>query len=104
MHHIAAQRIWYAVSPSGKGDELILQVSVPCEYRDMGWRCEVSLGIVEESSHMIYGADSWQALQLSLQFAVRRLQYFSGRGWAFYWAKDEDPADPEELIDAPGPV
>lgn len=103
MHHLAAERNWYAVSPSGKGDELILQIGVPHETPDMGWGCTVSLGILENSTHMIYGGDSWQALQLSMHFVVRRLRHFSEQGWTFYWAKDEDRADAEELIDGPQP-
>jgi len=96
-----AERIWYAVSPEGSGAELALRIGMPHETADMGWACEVSLGVLEAPPLTIYGADSWQALQLAMHFVARRLGYFSKQGWKFYWAKNEDAVDPDELVRIP---
>jgi hypothetical protein len=93
----AAERVWYAVSPSGEGAELALKVSVPSEHPDMGWGCIISLGILEARSYTIYGTDSWQAIQEAMLFVARRIDYFTEEGWSFYWEKNGDMANASEL-------
>lgn len=97
MNTIIAEKIWYAVSPSGISGDLILRVGVPSEYPDMGWGCTVSLGVLEPSSLLIYGADSWQAIQEAMLFIARRVNHFSENGWMFYWEKDGERAYASEL-------
>lgn len=97
MTGIAAARIWYAVSPSGEAGDLVLRVSVPREYPDMGWGCSVSLGLLEPLAVTIYGVDSWQAMREAMLFMARRIRDFADNGWMFYWEKDGDLADASEL-------
>jgi hypothetical protein len=94
---IAAQRIWYAVSPNGDGDKLVLRVSVPVDDPDKGWGCTVYLGILEAHSYTIYGVDAWQAIREAMLFVARRIGHYAEDGWLFYWEKDGEPADASEI-------
>lgn len=98
---IAAERVLYAISPDGIGQDLVLTVDAPVETKDRGWNCKVSIGFIGPTL-TIAGMDAWQAIQESMLFVAKRVGHQEESGWKFYWEKDGDrmyavdlAADPE---------
>jgi hypothetical protein len=98
---IAAERRWYVISPEGIGQTLVVRVGVPVKRED-DWSCSVSLGVLD--SYMIYGVDSWQAIQQAILFAARRVSHFVEDGWKLYWEEHGDKADPNDLLEWKSPL
>ncbi|MGQ5523321.1 hypothetical protein ACUHMQ_08680 [Chitinimonas sp. PSY-7] len=97
MTSIAAERIWHAVSPTGANNTLVLRVGLPKQYPAGEWGCEISLGVLESIPVVIYGVDAWQAIELSMLYATRRVAEFAKQGWRFSWEPGDDPIHHSEL-------
>ncbi len=46
----------------------------------------------------IYGVDSWQAIQLAMQFIGRLAARFEEEGWRYYWTEGGDTASASVLM------
>jgi len=103
MNDIAAERSWYAISPEGTGHTLVVRVGVPAKRVD-DWSCSVSLGVLDSYPYMIYGIDSWQAIQQAILFAARRVGHFIEDGWKLYWEENGDEADQNDLLEWKSPL
>ena len=96
---LAIERTWYAVSPNGgPGGAVTFGVGLPRPEPDSGWAVAVSLGGIEPDPRKIVGEDGWQAVALGMRFVAARLADFSDRGWKFYWDKDGELANVEDLL------
>lgn len=98
---IAAERVWFAVSPDGSEHEVAIRVMVPVKADRGEWRAAVSIGDIDSKPHSIAGIDSWQAICLGMSFAATRLSHFAEDGWVFYWERGGDVATPEDLASVP---
>ena len=95
-----AQRVLYAISPQGDGQDLILRVDVPVEIPKMGWGSQVSMGFITPST-MIYGADAWQSIGEAIRFIATRVGHYEENGWKFYWEKDGERSYAVDLVTIP---
>jgi hypothetical protein len=93
-----AKRTWHGVAPDGAEREVTIAIGQPILQAGGEWRSNVTLGCLDTHVARIAGIDSWQALQLGMQFAAARVAGFAEDGWEFYWEQGGDPADPADLV------
>ena len=84
---IAAEKIWFAVSPEGVEVDVVVSVGVPTRGEHGEWYSNVSMGLLDQTVCSIAGIDSWQAVGLAMRFVETQLRYFTEDGWRFYWSR-----------------
>ena len=97
MHRLAAERVWYGISPSGVEGTVVLRIGIPEPQPHGDWTCTVSLGSLDSETHTIYGIDAWQTTQLAMDFVFSLVSHRVKEGWQLFWERGGESATPEDL-------
>ncbi|GAB2864058.1 hypothetical protein GCM10027277_35950 [Pseudoduganella ginsengisoli] len=95
-----AQRTLLAMDADGREFALTFGVGAPYETGTGECACAVLLDGLERAPHVLFGVDTWQALQLGVQFAIHMLQGFVAQGGQLLWPQEREPMAISELIPA----
>ncbi|MDQ0570957.1 hypothetical protein QFZ42_002791 [Variovorax paradoxus] len=92
-----ARRVWHVVSPTGEEHQVILEVGIPAPRPDGSWGVMTSVGGLDPEPRIIFGVDAWQAMSLGMHFVANQVEFFSEKGWQFFWERAGDRASASEL-------
>ena len=93
-----AERTIYAVTGDGRGLTIRLGIGKPYKVTEDEWACAVRVDGLHNRLSDMHGVDSWQALQLSCQLAVRLLEGFAQDGGRLFWKKDGEQVHIQDLF------
>lgn len=99
----AIQKELLARSANGEEWSMHIRIGVPMPAEIAPWSCMVEVDRLFSPAKPIYGADSWQAMQLAQHFAVSIVEQFQSRGGMLFWPREEPDAElqafvPEDLL------
>jgi hypothetical protein len=94
---LVASRTIFAVSPEGGGQLISIGFEAPLIRSGGDWGAKIFLDILDTFPVTIYGIDSWQAVREAMRFVVTRMNHFAEEGWRFYWEKDGEQFEPNDL-------
>jgi hypothetical protein len=89
----AVQKELLARSANGEEWPMRIRIGMPVPSEIAQWSCMVEVDRLFSPSKPIYGADSWQAMQLAQHFAVSIVERFQSRGGMLFWPREEPHAD-----------
>ncbi|MDM4767192.1 hypothetical protein [Pelomonas sp. SE-A7] len=95
-----AERILQAIAPDDEEFEMKIRVGSPRPDGD-DWSCLVSITRIFETPRELLGVDSWQAVQVSLQFVSTMLDDFVRRGGQLFWPGTTDVVCPASMFVQP---
>jgi hypothetical protein len=93
-----AQRTVLAVDADGGEFPLTLAAGAPYETGTGDWACAARLDGLDPKPVALFGIDSWQALQLAMQYIAHRLHSFTAQGGQLLWPEEREPVSVAELI------
>lgn len=99
----STELVW--VDPDGTRRPGRIAIARPHRRETGEWGCQVEVGVFENRTRTIFGASSWQALQLALQLIGYDVHRFVEGGGSMLWPFDPDddedgdqPYPPELLL------
>jgi heme-degrading monooxygenase HmoA len=91
------ERVFAARSADGREWEMQVRLWAPKPAKLAPWSCDLEITELHSPPKPLYGVDSWQSLQLALEFAASMLQHFQSQGGTLRWPHDESDQDREEV-------
>jgi len=100
MKEIIAEREFLVIKPEGEEFVTRLQINKPYETDKHGWCCDLTMEGID-SAHYAAGADSLQAILLTLSLAESILISRKKEGWEFLYPDTRELMEVYEYIHWP---
>jgi hypothetical protein len=100
MREVIAERVLLVSAPDKEKFETKIQIGKPYATEDRGWFCDLLMEGIEKPQYAA-GADSLQAMLLTISLAESILINRARRGWNFYYPDTEELMEPSEYISWP---
>jgi len=87
-----------AKEADGKRFEICIRIDAPRLQPDGDWTCQLSITHLFEPPRGLFGVDSWQAMQHSLQIAFSTLEAFVRHGGQLFHKGSQTLVSPADLF------
>jgi hypothetical protein len=97
MKEAIVERALLVSTPEGEKFTTKIQLGKPYETEDRGWFCDLLMEGIDKP-HYAAGADSLQAILLTISLAESILINRTKKGWQFFYPDTEELMEPREYI------